>query len=139
MAIKFILGFFGWLIIIAATIFLNWYRIKRRGLKPHYFAATWSRAIFGLICFIIMTADNGFNAPDFAYPVTLIPYLPHAVYIWSSFYVFFDPGLNALRGKRWNYRGKSSGWLDRSKIIFYYALKVICLIGFVTSIVVLWQ
>lgn len=133
-----LIGFILWPLIIAATIWLNWYRIVKRGVKPHYFSSNYSRAFFGFVCLIIMSADDGFNGIDLAYPRTFIPYIPHGIYIWSSFYLFFDPGLSALRGLKWNYRGKSSGWLDRSKIIIYYSLKVICLIGLVWSIIAIW-
>lgn len=138
MSVSFYFGFFGWLVYIAACIVLNWYNITIRGKKPVYFASNQWRAFFGIIFLIIMSAQDGFNGIDFAYPRTLIPYIPHAVYILSSFYLFFDPGLNWLRGKRWNYRGKSSGWIDRSKIAVYYTVKAVALAGLVCSIIIIW-
>lgn len=137
MSPSFYIGFFGWLLYIAACIYLNYFNITIRKKKPVYFASNQWRVFFGLVFLLIMSAQDGFNGIDFAYPRTMIPYIPHAVYILSSFYLFFDPGLNWLRGKRWNYRGKSSGYLDRSKIVFYYALKLVCLIGFVYSLITL--
>ena len=137
--IQFYFGFYGWQFTVIATIVLNWYRIDIRGLKPHYLSANYSRAFFGFVCLILMSAQDGSNGIDLAYPRTFIPYIPHMVYILSSFYLFFDAGLNGLRGKRWNYRGKSSGWFDRMKIVFYYTLKAICLAGLIVSIIVIWQ
>lgn len=133
------LWYFGWLLYVAVCIALNWFNITIRGKKPIYFASNQWRIFFGLVFLILASAKDGFNGIDFAYPRTLIPYIPHAIYIVSSFYLFFDAGLNALRGKKWNYRGKSSGWLDRSSIVLYYVLKGIALIGVVVSSIILWR
>ena len=132
---SFYIGFFLWPVIIAATIFL-WYRITVRKVKPTYFASNWSRGIFGAVCLILMTADSGFDPANLA---TWIPALPNIVYIVSSFYLFFDAGLNGLRKLAWNYRGSDSGWLDSMKIAMYHVLKVICLIALITSIIILWR
>ncbi len=133
---SFYIGFFLWPVIIAATIFLNWYRITIRKVKPTYFASNWSRGIFGALCLILMTADSGFDPANL---VTWIPALPNIVYIVSSFYLFFDAGLNGLRKLRWDYKGESSGWMDSLSIAAYHVLKVICLAALITSIIILWR
>ena len=115
------IGFIGGPIIIAATIALNWYRIEIRKVKPHYFSSNLSRGVFGFACLVLMTIDLGF---DPAYRSTWIPVLPAIGYIGSSFYLFFDPGLNVARGEEVDYQGKDSGLLDKLKKPAYYALKV---------------
>lgn len=131
-------GFHGWLLYIAICILYNYVKIKKWKINPRYFVSNQWRAFFGLVSLITMSAADGFNGWDPAYLSTWIPYIPNVVYILSSFYLFFDLGLNALRGKRWNYRGKSSGWLDRSKIVVYYSLKVLSLAGLIVSIIIIW-
>lgn len=83
-----------------------------------------------------MTVDKGFDPANL---VTWIPALPNIVYIVSSFYLFFDAGLNGLRKLRWDYKGKSSGWMDSLGIAAYHVLKVICLAALITSIIMLWR
>lgn len=132
---KFYIGFFLWPIIIAATIWLNWYRIEKRHLKPNYFPSNWSRGIFGFVCLALMV-------PKFD-PLgswrSWIEAAPAIVYIVSSFYLFFDAGLNGLRHLRWDYKGEYSGWFDSMKIAAYHVFKVVCLVALITSIIILWQ
>lgn len=45
-----------------------------------------------------------------------------------SFYVLFDIILNCLRKKKWNYKGKESGWLDSLSYPIYYTIKLLTLI-----------
>lgn len=136
MSTMFYIGFFGWPVIIAATIFLNWYRIEKLHSKPHYFSSNWSRGIFGFAFLALMAADKNF---DPGYLSSWISVFPEVVYILSSFYLFFDAGLNGLRGKKWDYKGDDSGWLDSMKIALYYVLKGLCLIALVWSSVILWH
>ena len=133
------IGFFGWLLYIAICIVFNYVKITKYKIKPRYFVSNQWRVFFGLVFLIIVSAGDGFDGIDFAYPRTLIPYIPHMVYILSSFYTFFDLGLNGLRGKRWSYRGKDSGWLDKTKIVVYYSIKVVALIGLIISIIMIWK
>lgn len=127
-------GIMGWPLWIAFTIFLNWYRVTKRKLKPHYLSTTYSRVFAGFI-FMVMINQDFDPANRFFYQMWKAA--PAIMYIWCSFYVFFDAGLNWLRGKRWNYKGKSSGILDRSKILLYYAIKILCLIGLIYSTYIL--
>lgn len=128
------IGFYGWPVYIAICVLYNYVKIDIWKIKPRYFVSNTWRAYFGMVCLILMTIRDGF---DPAYLYTWVAAIPSIVYIASSFYLFFDLGLNALRGKKWNYRGKSSGWIDRSKIIFYYGLKCLCLTGLVYSLIAL--
>lgn len=65
-------------------------------------------------------------------------WLPLLIFQVASFYLIFDFVLNLLRGKHFDYQGKTSGWLDKLPKQFYYALKLVCLIALVcTSIILL--
>lgn len=130
--IHFFIGLFGWPVYIAICMVYNYIKIEKWKIKPRYFVSNTWRFFFGFVALILMTVHEGF---DPAYLSTWETAKIPSLYIGSSFYLFFDPGLNWLRGKRWNYRGKSSGWLDRSKIVFYYTLKVCCLAGFIYSLI----
>lgn len=46
----------------------------------------------------------------------------------ASFYLSFDIILNAITGDKWNYQGKSSGYLDKLPMWAYLGLKALCLI-----------
>jgi hypothetical protein len=46
----------------------------------------------------------------------------------ASFYLTFDAILNFWTGDKWNYQGKSSGYLDKLPMWAYLGLKVLCLI-----------
>lgn len=133
------IGFFGWIIYIALCILYNYKRIKIWKIKPIYLVSNIWRVFFGSVFLITMSAGDGFNGIDPAYPRTLIPYIPHAIYIASSFYLFFDPGLSWLRGLKWNYRGEDSGWMDSLKLAVYYTIKAMCLVAMVCSTVMLWR
>lgn len=138
MTIQFYFGFYGWTAIIAVTIFLNWYRITKRHMKPYYFSSNWSRGIFGAICLVLMTVDKGFDpANHFFYQLWKVA--PEIVYICSSFYLFFDAGLNGLRKLRWDYQGETSGWMDSLSIAAYHIFKVVGLVALITSIIILWH
>lgn len=135
MTIPFYLGFYGWPVIIAATIFLNWYRITKRHVKPYYFSSNWSRAIFGLACLVMMVP--GFDPLGNFH--SWITALPGIVYISSSFYLFFDLGLNAARKKHWDYQGEDSGWLDSLNIAMYNVLKALSFVSLIWSVIVLFR
>lgn len=134
MTINFYIGFFGWMVIIVTTVWLNWYRITKRKLKPHYLSATYSRIFFGAICLFLMVPSLD--------PLTLrswIPALPTVIYIVSSFYLLFDIGLNAARKKRWDYQGEHSGWLDSMKKAIYHTMKAVCFVALLWSIIMIWE
>lgn len=136
MTTLFYIGFFGWIVVIAATIFLNWYRIEKRGKKPHYFSSNWSRAVFGFACLGLM--EQTFD--PLGSLRSWIDAAPSIVYICSSFYLFFDPGLSLSRKKDIDYRGKSSGWMD--PILTkgtWWILKGISLAVLIWSIITLWK
>ena len=139
MTTSFLIGFFGWPLYVASCIVLNWYKIEKQKKRPVYFASNQWRIFFGLVCLLVMSAGDGFNGIDFAYPRTLLPYIPHAIYIWCSFGLFFDPGLNIARGKPIDYRGNSSGLLDPVLSRgMWWALKIVCLLGVLWSIKYFW-
>lgn len=136
---SFYLGYFGWVIYIASCVLYNYIRIVKWKKKPVYLASNQWRIFFGLLFLILMSSGDGFNGIDFAYPRTMIRYIPNAIFMLSSFYLFFDAGLNWLRGLHWDYRGEDSGWMDSFKMAVYYAIKIVCAIAYVSSTIILWR
>lgn len=122
-----------WLIFISLELWRNYYLIEKQKIKPDYGGSFIFRAFFGMVCLIIA---NPYFDPA-GNPLTILQALPFAVFQLSSFYLLFDPILNLLRGKKWDYKGKDSGWLDKLPIGFYYALKIVCLAGLITSLIIL--
>jgi len=106
-----------WFLFIFLEIFRNWYMIEWAKSKPIYFQSFilrgWAHI---LICIFVYDVQG----PSDWWPILLL----HV----SSFWLIFDPALNLLRGKKWYYRGTTSGWLDRmpSKVI-YWLMKVAAL------------
>lgn len=134
MTTQFLIGFYGWIFYIIICMVYNYVKIDIFKIKPRYFVSNTWRAYFGLVALILMTIQDGFD------PATLrtwIPAIPPIMYIVCSFYLFFDAGLNALRGKEWDYKGDSSGWFDSFKYALYYVLKTVCAIGLTWALIVI--
>src|SRR5688572_13631995 len=132
---SFYIGFFGWVLYIALCMVYNYVKIERFKIKPRYLVSNIWRVMFALVSLIVMSASDGFNGLDLAYFRTYIQYIPNFIFILSSFYLFFDAGLNWLRGKAIDYKGDDSGWTDSMKLAFYYALKALCFIAVIWSTV----
>lgn len=133
------IGFWGWIAFIAASIYVHKFRIDKRGIRPNYFRTNWSRSVWALGCFGLLTS-NGWDSADFAYPVTLIPYIPHAVWMVSSFLFFFNPGLNIAREKPIDYRGAKSGWIDPILTkTMWWIITLTCGVVMVYTTIVLWR
>lgn len=132
----FYIGFYGFLLYIAICISYQWFEIVKRHIHPVYFRSNWARFIFGSIALILMTVDKGFDpANHFLYQIWKVS--PEIVFILSSWGLLFDPGLNIARGKDIDYQGKTSGWLDKLPKWAWYALKAVCLVVFIISIIIL--
>jgi hypothetical protein len=132
--ILFSIGFYGWILYLAYAIWFNYFRTDVRHVKPVYINANWARFIAGSIALICMTVKDGFDpATHFWQQLWNVRFV--IGYITSSFYLFFDPGLNWLRGKKANYKGQHSGWLDSAKMWVYYAIKILCVIILVWSLI----
>jgi fatty acid desaturase len=84
-----------WIAWILIDIVANWYWIEKRKKVPNYVALTIIRGW----AFIAAGISIGLE------PIGFIPFL---VYCLWSFWVFFDLGLNIMRGKKWNYLGENS-------------------------------
>ena len=130
------IGFYGWIIYIAICILYNYIKIEKWKVKPRYFVSNQWRAFFGLVALILMTVDKGFDpANHFWFQMWKVS--PEIGYILSSFGLFFDPGLNALRRKPVAYQGKDSGILDKLRKPLYYSLKTLCLVTLVYTLIVI--
>lgn len=120
----FYFGFVGWIVFIAGEAYRNYWMPKRQGKRPNYLGNFMYRSFFGLVCFIMMNPDF-----DPLYDLrTVWQGRWIAGYQVSSFYLSFDPLLNAFMKRRWNYKGKNSGWLDKLSMGLYYSLKIACVI-----------
>jgi hypothetical protein len=132
--IRFLIGTLVWLFFIKYEVWRNYTLIEVEKERPNYLASAGIRTFLGAVCLAIMFPDlnieqwNGWLAA-----------WPYVVFEISTFYLLFDPWLNNKRGLEWNYRGQHSGWFfDRIHLVGYYTMKVLCLIGFLyTSILIL--
>lgn len=136
---SFYIGYFGWLLTIAAFIFINWYRWKKLKIRPNYFAVTQWRVFWGIVFLIILSSEKNFDPfNDFWYQMFKV--WAEVVYISTSFYLFFDPVLNKAMKKEIDYRGEKSGWIDPSlTAAMWWAGKIVCLIACIYSSIMLWR
>lgn len=122
-----------WTLAITLELLRNLFLIVGRKRKPNYAQSFVIRFFGGLSVLII-------EYPQFdplGSPITILLALPFVVFQITSFYLLFDPVLNLIRGKAWNYRGKDSGYLDRSPLWAYWSLKILCLTGLILSLIAL--
>lgn len=105
-----------WLIYILLEAFVQGKSIQA-GNKPSYIILFVIRAMVSIFHGILLAVQPGAE-----YWILLIFQI-------CSFYVLFDPILNLLRIKPWDYQGKESGYLDKLPKKTYYALKSVCLFG----------
>lgn len=103
-----------WLTFIFFEIARNYFLIEALEIRPHY---GWSKIIrfFGGIGFLFAKFPDPASTP--------FPAIVYALFQISSFYILFDLLLNFARGKRWDYRGKESGSLDKLPNGKYHLLK----------------
>lgn len=135
--IPFEVGFYGWIVCIGGDIWRNKWLIVNKKKDPSYWGNFLYRAWFGASCLFIMRQDldplGDLGSIWRAAPVML--------YQVMAFYILFDPILNLWRKLPWDYRGKSSGWLDtffnKRDVKWYYAFKMACLILLVLSIIII--
>ncbi len=105
-----------WLIFVGLEILRNRW-MRKRGTKPIYF-----------LSFLIRGGASIIHASPVMQIETWREYWPILGFQVASFYLIFDFVLNALTGDRWNYQGKSSGYLDRLPMWAYLVLKGLCLV-----------
>jgi hypothetical protein len=121
-----------WFIFIALEIARNYYMIVVKKTKPVYFQ---SFLIRGMAHVFVVGLFYDVTVPSYwpsIYELIDLDYWPILLFHVTSFWLIFDPLLNLLRGKPWNYRGKTSGWLDRiPSHIIYWLLKVAALTFFI--------
>ena len=118
-----------WIIFIILEIIRNYILIEKKKIRPNYAGSFIWRAFFGLVCYIL--AHRGYVDPI----VNIVNNIPFIIWQLTSFWIFFDIGLNLSRGKPIGYKGKTSGWLDRLPVAYYWLFKVIALIIMVYTII----
>lgn len=107
-----------WLIYILLEGYIQGKLIKK-GYKPIYLMVFLVRGIFSIL--------QGGLILDVQYDTWQYPIL--LGFQICSFYIIFDPLLNLFRKEKWDYEGKTSGYLDKLPKIWYYSLKLVCLFG----------
>lgn len=121
-----------WFIFIALEIVRNYYMIVVKDKKPVYFQSFILRG-WAHISIIVFVYDV--TVPSEWLPIYKIfesDYWPILLFHVTSFWILFDLTLNILRKKPWNYRGKTSGWLDSiPSNIIYWLLKISALTFFI--------
>lgn len=116
-----------WIIYIIADASVNWYWIVKRKTVPNYILLTIVRGLFLILI--------GISIPILTY-LHLALWVPYCV---TSFWLFFDPLLNTLRGNKWNYIGGNStiDKFGRKNPKSYWRLKVASCILFIISTAIL--
>lgn len=105
-----------WLLYILSEALMQ-YKYIEEGNKPNYGVLFTIRGIFAIIHGAVLNVQN---------PTEWIPLLGFQI---CSFWIIFDLTLNLLRDKNWDYKGKTSGWLDKIPYKYYYILKVFAIFG----------
>lgn len=131
-------GYIIWALFIWYEVSRNYKLIEVLKERPNYVLSFGIRAFFGFICLTLMVpygTDPFLELYDLiVYVVPLIlndPTVRVIINLSCLFYLVFDPWLNKKRGLKWYYRGEHSGMLDKLKLGAYYALKILCLVGFI--------
>lgn len=93
-------------------------KLIESGWKPNYLHLFFIRGLFSLF---------------HAFPILNVTTLSELSILIGFqaciFWILFDLTLNKLRDKAWDYKGKTSGWLDSIAYKYYYPLKVLAFIG----------
>lgn len=151
-----IIGYIAWSLFIWYEVNRNYRMIEVEKVRPNYWHSFGVRAFFGILGIATMIPsdidpvlclyDLIVDIPQYwrVSPLLVVPLIltnPIVLILiaeTTSFSLIFDPWLNKKRGRRWNYRGKNSGWIDKLKLGFYYAFKILCLLGFIYSTIMIW-
>jgi hypothetical protein len=117
-----------WFIYIFVEAKVQGYLFKKdEGFKPDY-----------LILFFVRGAASIIHGGPILHVENMAHYATLLIFQSTSFWIVFDLLLNKSRGKKWNYRGEQSGWLDRiDSDVLYWSLKILAVIGFFVSAYIL--
>jgi len=116
-----------WLLYPIIEASIQAYLIEKKNWKPNYIQLFLIRGFCAIIFGgVILQLEYGFT--QFAIWLT---------WCTTSFYIVFNPLLNRLRDKPFDYRGKESGWLDSllKHDLAYWAFYLTCVIFAVLSLV----
>ena len=118
-----------WLLPIAGNVYID-----RTGRKPNYLIMFILRGMAAILHGILFNPHN------------LYDYLPIFIFQITSFWIFFELGLNLVRGKHWLYYDKiekDSGVIDRffawAGVKAHGIAKILCFVVMVLSIVVIYS
>lgn len=117
----------GWLLLIAINVIIDWYLIVKLKKGVNHLAETIARIFVGLLYAGIVF---GVRAPDEHFQWV-------AIFMTTSFWIFFELGLNKARGLEPFYVGETakSDIFFRRHFPIYAGLKLFAAILLVTSVI----
>jgi hypothetical protein len=118
-----------WLLPIAGNVYLD-----RNGRKPNYLQMFIIRGFFAILHAILFNPHN------------TLDWIPILTFQVTSFWIFFELGLNIVRGNDWLYyddREHDSGVIDRlfswAGYEFHAIVKAIVFVFMILSIIVIYH
>lgn len=115
-----------WLAYILSEALVQW-RLIKKGWNPHYLTLFFIRGVFSLI--------HAFSIGITSWKEYLVLLLFQICSFWS----IFNPLLNKLRDKDWDYKGAEeggSGWLDDLPDYAYNVLRIITVLGMIVFYII---
>lgn len=119
-----LLVIFIWLVYILSEVFVHEYIIEVKKKRPfylHFFLQRGIASVLHGVLYLWLCFES------YGVETSIENYIPLFIFQATSFWILFDLGLNLLRGKKWYYKGKNSGWIDNLPPPIYYTLKIIAL------------
>lgn len=120
---------FTWFIYIFLEAYTQYYLIEKRHWRPNYLQLFIIRGMASILVGGLVVGVG--NLSDYAmaqYNIEIWMYKQAAAWFLfasSSFWITFDITLNYLRKRPIDYRGKTSGWLDRMPYRLWVVGKVL--------------
>lgn len=125
-----------WFIYIFAEAKIQHYLIEKRKWKPNYLQLFFIRGIVAILFGGFIGVGSLSHYSITLYDFQMWQYkqgLTLLLFQTTTFWLFFDLTLNYLRDRPWDYRGKTSGWLDRMPYDLWVVGKVLAVIVAVWS------
>lgn len=107
----------------------NYYIIEVQKTRPDYLQSFIIRGMVAIIHGAVWLDSNGVHdVSSLSVKELLLLWWPILSFQLASFFVLFPVLLNIFRNKKWNYRGKNSGFFSRLPNWIYWSIYVTCLI-----------
>lgn len=122
---------YTWLIYILIEAKVQHHLIEKRRWKPNYLQLFIIRGIVCLLWGSLIVRVGALSEYGLTQDLELWMYKQASAYFLfatSSFWILFDLTLNFLRDRPWDYKGKTSGWLDKLPYPIWYSGKIVALV-----------